>query len=242
MTKTQENKACAAEQTLHKLKAREDAYEPIRMALLSEALKSVPFDGWTPLMVARAGNSAGISSSDIKLAFPNGVIDLIDYWAEDTDRHMLMTMSGDDFKTLKIREKVTAAIRYRLEHLAPHHEAARRAAATLALPHNAHRAIQLSWRIADHIWRGLGDTSTDYNYYSKRTILSGVWTTTFAKWLADESEAHRATWDFLDKRIANVMSFEKIKADLIKRDINPLDIVSKRAIPFLAKLRYPSFR
>lgn len=233
---------CPARQVIEQLDAREDGFEPVRQAILGESLKSAPFDGWTSPMMARSAQLTKIPDANRDLAFPGGVIDLLDYWTEQTDRHMLEAMTTEAFKSLKIREKVTLAVRSRLEHLTPNHESARRAAATIALPQYAPRGIELTWRIADRIWRGLGDSSTDYNYYSKRTILSGVWTTTFAKWLSDDSEGKLPTWDFLDDRIANVMSIEKVKADWRKREVDPIKMMSESLLPALAKLRYPSSR
>ena len=58
----------------------------------------------------------------------------------------------------------------------------------------------------------MGDASTDFNFYSKRAILSGVLSATFARWLGDDSDDEAATKAFLAARIDNVMQFEKLKA------------------------------
>ena len=65
----------------------------------------------------------------------------------------------------------------------------------------------------------LGDTSEDINWYSKRASLSAVYGATVLYWLGDDSTGHEATWDFLDRRIENVMQFEKAKAAFMA---NPL--------------------
>ncbi|MBY0423167.1 MAG: COQ9 family protein, partial [Parvularculaceae bacterium] len=134
-----------------------------------------------------------------------------------------------------IREKVAFAIRERLSGLRPHKEAARRAAATLALPPFAPTGAKIAWRTCDAIWSGIGDTSTDFNYYSKRATLLAVWTSTFARWLADDSEDEAATRDFLARRIDNVMQIEKVKAQARRIGVDPEGMFG-----WLARLRYPS--
>jgi ubiquinone biosynthesis protein COQ9 len=71
---------------------------------------------------------------------------------------------------------------------------------------------KLIWGTADHIWNALGDTSRDYNWYTKRATLSAVYSSTALYWLGDDSPDHMATWAFLDRRIEDVMQIEKLKA------------------------------
>ncbi len=227
-----------AKQVLMSLSKDHDGFEEQRRLFLKEALGIVPFDGWTPLMMQRATKGAGLSSSTTDLAFPSGIVDLLDFWAQENDRAMLEAMTKQDFQSLKIREKVTQAVQARLHTLSPHHEAARRAAATLALPLYAGKGAKFIWRSSDLIWRGLGDTSTDFNYYSKRATLSAVWTSTFTHWLADESEHYSSTKKFLDDRIENVMGIEKLKANMRKQNFNPATFVTQSLMPILAKARY----
>ena len=212
-------------------------FEAQREAVLTEALKRAPFDGWTDVMLREAAHAAGVNASTLKNAFPGGARDVLQFWSERADDAMTSQMAGEEFAALRIREKVAAAVKARIAVLRPHKEAARRAAATLALPHNARFSASLAWRTSDAIWRGLGDGSTDINFYTKRAILSGVWSTTFARWLADDTEDETRTTTFLDRRIDNVMQIEKAKARL--RDL-PFDPTAP--IRFLAKLRYPAGR
>jgi len=64
----------------------------------------------------------------------------------------------------------------------------------------------------DEMWVAAGDTATDWNHYSKRILLSNVYTTTLQVWLADESEGLAETEAFLRRRIEDVMQIEKFKA------------------------------
>ena len=211
-----------------------DGFEPARRRLLDAALIEAAFDGWNGAMMDKAARAAGLEPGVAAAAFPGGVSDLLRYWSIRTDEAMAEAMAGPDFAALKIREKVAFAVNARLDVLRPHKEAARRAAALLALPTSGILGAQLAWKTADAVWRGLGDTSTDFNFYSKRGILTGVWTSTMARWLADDSDDEAATQDFLAARIANVMEIEKAKAQIRKLGLDPA-----APIRALAKMRYP---
>jgi ubiquinone biosynthesis protein COQ9 len=121
-------------------------------------------------------------------------------------------LAATDLKAMKIRERIAAAVKARLSVLAPHKEAARRAAALLSLPMHAALGAKLVYRTVDAMWRAAGDTSTDFNFYTKRGILAGVYGSTAMRWFNDTGEDEKATDDFLAARIENVMQFEKFKA------------------------------
>lgn len=226
----------APEKTLEQVE-NADGFETARAALLKAALVEAPFEGWTAAMMDNAAAAAGVAPAVREAAFPKGVRDLLRYWSQETDAAMRTAMEAPTFAGLKIREKVAFAVRARLDVLRPHKEAARRAAALTALPPYAVLGAELAWRTADAIWRGLGDRSTDFNFYSKRGILTGVWTSTFARWLADDEEDEAATLAFLDARIDNVMQIEKAKAQVRKLGLDPA-----APIRALARLRYPESR
>ncbi len=213
------------------------AFADARAAILAEALKAAAFDGFTPLSLARAAADAGRTKAELAAAFPRGPIDLIACWSAAADEAAAVAIRAPVDPPLKIREKIARAVEARLAYLRPHKEAARRAGAYLALPHNAPVAARLVWATADAIWRALGDASTDFNFYSKRAILSGVWTSTFARWLSDDSENEEATVAFLAKRIDNVMQIEKLKARVRDSGFDPEGVFG-----WLAKIRYPGQR
>lgn len=212
-------------------------FDAIRDAILAEALKAAAFEGFTPVALNRAAKSSGKSNADLAAAFPAGVIDLLRWWSRRADAAAAAAAGEVREPPLKIREKVAAGVEARLAYLRPNKEAARRAGAYLALPHNAPEAARLLWSTADAIWRAMGDPSTDFNFYSKRAILSGVWSSTFARWLADASENESATKAFLAARIDNIMQFEKFKARVRDSGFDPEGMFG-----WLAKARYPDRR
>lgn len=208
--------------------------DELRPHLVEAMLPHVPFDGWTQSALEAAAAELGVVPAVARLAFPGGAFEMVDAYIRTADVRMLEALDTPAFHALKIRAKITAAIRTRLEQAAPHREAIRRAAAVLAFPGNARRTAGLTWRTADTIWRLAGDTSTDFNHYSKRALAGSVYAATLLVWLNDESPDFADTWAFLDRRIAGVMQIEKVKARLKGSDTERPSLLR-----FLGRLRYP---
>lgn len=189
--------------------------------------------GWTEAAFKAAVAEAGLSEGEAALGCPKGAFDLFDAFAARADAAMLAALEGLDLPRMRYSERVKAAVQVRLEAQAPYKQAARAMTRALAQPFRAPEAARLLWRTADQIWRALGDTSTDGNFYSKRAILSGVLASTYARWFSDDSDDNAETWAFLDARIGNVMQFEKFKAQL-----KPLGEGVQTALGVAARFRY----
>ena len=185
-----------------------------KFAVVNAALARIPFDGFTDKVLQDSASDAGVDRQLLLRLFPDGPRSLVEAYSEMADRDMAARLSGMTLGKLKIRERIAAAIRTRIAVLRPHKEAARRAAAFLTLPPNAPRAATLLYRTVDLMWRAAGDTSTDFNFYTKRAILAGVYSTTLMRWFTDDSKDESATEEFLARRIDDVMRFEKLKAQM----------------------------
>lgn len=184
-----------------------------REVLLNAALAHVPFDGWSGVTFHAAVTESGISDDVARAVCPRGALDLAVAFHRRGDRAMLKRLDTTDLAAMKVRERVTFAVRARIEAIGEK-EAVRRGSAFFALPQNAVEGAKLIWGTADAIWTALGDPSDDINWYTKRGILSGVYSSTVLFWLGDESPDHAATWAFLDRRIEDVMRFEKLKGQI----------------------------
>ena len=156
--------------------------------------------------------AAGLPEGSDQLYFPEGELGLIDYWHRQTLDHVEAEIAARGLANMKIRDRVREGVLIAMEAITPHEPAMRRALSRLALPDAGARAPRQAWEMADAIWRGIGDTSTDFNYYTKRTILSGVIASTLVAWLNDTSEDKAEARAFLDRRLADVMRFEGVKA------------------------------
>jgi ubiquinone biosynthesis protein COQ9 len=183
-----------------------------RESLMEAALAHVVFDGWSPAAFAAACADAGVDPALARVISPGGAVDLAVEYHRRGDRLMRARLAAEDLSALRFRDRIAAAVRFRLE--GADRELVRRGAALFALPQHAATGAALIWGTADAIWSALGDTSRDFNWYSKRATLSAVYAATVLYWLGDDSEGSAATWDFLDRRIEDVLRFEKAKAQL----------------------------
>lgn len=187
----------------------------IQEALLDAALPHVAFDGWTDTTFSAAAADSGIDPTLARAVCPRGSVDLALAAHARGDAEMRARIAGADLEGMRFRDRIAAAVRMRLE-AAGDREVVRKGAVLFALPQYAPDGARAIWQTCDAIWTALGDTSDDVNWYTKRATLSGVYSSTLLFWLGDDSEGAAATWAFLDRRIDNVMQFEKIKADARK--------------------------
>ena len=176
-----------------------------RDSLMLAILPHVAFDGWSQSAIKSGAADAGIEPAVAFNTFPAGPADLMAHFSAWADRRMLETLEKQDVAAMRVSERVAAGVRTRLELLAPHREALRRGLAFLAMPQQATLGLKCLYRTVDAIWYAAGDTSTDYNFYSKRMLLAGVYSSTLLYWLNDKSEDFVDSWAFLDRRIAEVL-------------------------------------
>ena len=200
-------------------KTEDDHLSEARERLLEAALPHVVFDGWSSATLAAAIAESGVDAGLARLAFPRGGIDMALAFHRRADRALAGELAAADLEDMPVRDRITHCLRRRIELVAEHRDAVRRGATLLALPHHAPEGARAIWQTADLIWTACGDTATDFNWYTKRIILSSVFSATVLYWLGDASPNFANTWAFLERRIEDVMRFEKTKAQFRE---NPL--------------------
>lgn len=203
-----------------------------RLRLLRAALEEVPFSGYSETTLKAAAKKPGLPVAQVRLYFPRGPQSLVEAFSEMCDEQMKERMA--DTTIARVRDRVALAVRLRLEAMAPYREAARRAAAFLALPQNAPLAAKLVFGSVDAMWRAAGDQSSDFNYYTKRGLLAGVYSATLLHWLSDSSEGFARTWAFLDARIEDVMRIQKMRGRVdktLQKFPNPFEVLAEMRRP-----------
>ncbi len=211
-----------------------------RDALIMAVLPHIPFDGWSDKALAAAAENTGVGAGAVRRFFPGGVKDAIAHFIDLADRRMLEDLAAHDLPSMKVRERVSIAVRLRLERWTPYREAVRRALVLAPLPSFAGGTMRGWYKTVDAIWRAAGDKSTDFNFYTKRGLLAAVYGATLLYWLDDKSEDCAATWTFLDRRIADVMKVPQIKSRITERLKN---LPSPRGVfERFAQRRTPGFR
>jgi ubiquinone biosynthesis protein COQ9 len=209
--------------------------DELRAALAERLPQEAAFDGWSEKALDAAAQSLGVPADRARLAFAGGAGQMVDAWFAGIDRHMADGLPPETLAQMRIRERITALVLARLAAMAPHREALRRALAVLAMPHHIAMATALGWRAADAMWRLAGDTSTGVAHYTKRMTLIGVYGSALLVFIDDQSEDYAETRAFLDRRIDDVMKFEKFKAQLRPDPDHHFSLAR-----FLGRLRYPS--
>ncbi|MBM3643472.1 MAG: COQ9 family protein [Alphaproteobacteria bacterium] len=183
-----------------------------RDGLVDALLGEAAFSGWTRAALATAASGLGLPEGEADRLFPGGPGQVLAFASRRADLRTVRDMEAAGVGRLKIRERIRLGVRTRLETHGGAPEAVRRALAFLALPTQAGLGLKLLYDTVDAIWYAAGDTSADFNFYTKRAILGGVLSATTLHWVNDRSAGHEKTWAFLDRRIEDVMTIEKVKA------------------------------
>jgi ubiquinone biosynthesis protein COQ9 len=184
--------------------------------LFEMVLQHVPFDGWGIKSLNAAASDLGMTSITARRLFPQGQESLLGWLGDWLDRRAAERLADVDLDRLRIRQRIARLVSVRLEVLQGHKEAMRRAVAAGALPRNLFATGRRIWAGADGMWRAAGDrgTSSEFDYWTRRGLLSAVWVSTFLFWLEDRSEADAETLAFLDRRIENVMGITRLKGQV----------------------------
>lgn len=206
--------------------------DEIRLALAADIAANAAFDGWSDEALVAAAKTHDVDVGVARLAFPDGTMDMIAGFIASVDERMAQEFADKRLDNLPIRERIRRLVWFRMENVAGKEEALRRALIVQAMPQNIAATIRLGWGTADKMWRLAGDTSTDYNHYTKRTILGSIYAATLAMYVEDESADKAETRAFLDRRIEGVMKFEKTKAQFLRKR-EGFDVAR-----FLGRLRY----
>jgi ubiquinone biosynthesis protein COQ9 len=179
--------------------------------IVRHAMPLVAFEGWNMPMLQKAAEAAGYKKTDAIRVFPGGAIEAVNFFFRQSDAQLSQAAQAYHLESMKIRERIALLVRLRLEAVAPHREAVRKALALYAMPFYLPQGLASLYRTVDEIWHLAGDQSTDFNFYSKRALLAGVYSSTLLVFLDDRSPGFEGSWAFLSRRIEQVMLIEKAK-------------------------------
>ncbi|KAJ3130893.1 Ubiquinone biosynthesis protein coq9, mitochondrial, partial [Irineochytrium annulatum] len=184
--------------------------------ILSSSLDLVPAYGWTLQTLQEGARSLGYSASAAGM-FPRGGVELAEYFVRRTTGEVRAEMEEDrNLSGLGTTAKVKEGVRRRLLRLRPFVDRWPEALGLMAQPQNAPTALQNLGELVDEIWYVAGDRSVDMNWYSKRVLLAGVYTSTELFMTQDKSEDFTQTDKFLDRRLQDVAFVGKSVAEVNK--------------------------
>lgn len=209
--------------------------DDLRRQLAPAIADAAVFDGWSAEAVAQAAVANGVDPALAAFAFRDGAMAMITAWIAHVDATMSDAVGGGTLSNMKIRERIQRLVWARLDAVAGREEALIRALTIMAMPQNLAASTRLGWHSADVMWRLAGDTATDYNHYTKRTILGGIYAATLRVFARDKSEGKAETRAFLDRRIDGIMRFEKAKSQMLRTPDERFSLTR-----LLGRMRYPA--
>jgi ubiquinone biosynthesis protein COQ9 len=209
------------DETVNQIEARRDA-------LMLATLRHVPFDGWSDRAIRAGAKELGLDDAAADNLLPGGAEEVMALFHNWADREMLLRYEATKKDDLRTRDRAALALKLRLRACLPYREAVRQGVGFLAQPLHVPLATRMTWRTCDAVWHALGDSATDFNYYTKRGLLAAVYGAAVMYWLSDKSDDMQATEEFIDRRIADVMQVPRLMGELRKaagRFPNPLRVV-----------------
>lgn len=174
-------------------------------------LKHVPTLGWTQEALAKAVKDTGFAEGDEQRIFLGSVDRALEHYLKMLDRQMEDKLTHIDLSSMRVRDRVATGVMVRLRLIEEHKEAVRKSLIYLASPLRNKLALKSLFNTVDMIWYAAGDQATDFNYYSKRFLLAGVYSATLLYWLDDESMDAVETRAYLNRRLDEVMMIPKMK-------------------------------
>ncbi len=184
--------------------------------VLEATLKHILFDGWSEQAIEQGLKDLELDFYQYHQLFDGQISCVIAHYSDWLDRQMIAKLQTLDLENMRIRDRIAEAVMIRLQLMANNRDAAKQACSYLAMPHHAPLGTKLLYKTVSQIWYAAGDTATDFNFYSKRTLLAGVYSTTILYWFKDMSDDFANTRSFLERRIDNVMVIQKLKAKVKK--------------------------
>ena len=191
-----------------------------KVDLVTKMLNHVPDLGWTWDALSKAAlNSKKMKShseEELQTIFDNKISTIIGIFNDKLDEEMFATFNSENNKNLGVTQTVKALVLSRLRASENYKSIIKTSLFFMAQPGNAYEALNQLMKTSNKIWEIAGDTSRGRNFYSKRLILAGVYSSTLAYWLAKETRSIDGSEDFLDKRLDDVKNIGKISKQSIE--------------------------
>ena len=199
-------------------------FERERKTILNRALIDIENSGFNKKMLLNAAKNCKISEGKLGRLFPEGIFELKQYYFSEIDEQMLQKIKTQNYENIRVRDKIFNGVLIRLELFKKNKTSIKYI--FVSESSNPIKSLKHLWRTSDLIWKSAGDSSTDYNHYTKRLLLSWVYITTLICWFNDKSRNINDTKLFLNRRIDEVLEFGK-QSGKIKSKISKLNITNK---------------
>ncbi|OXB76067.1 UNVERIFIED_CONTAM: hypothetical protein H355_000166 [Colinus virginianus] len=189
-----------------------ESEEQLQHRILTAALEFVPEHGWTAEAIAEGAKTLGLSAAAAGMFHSDGSELILHFVSQcNTKLSDLLEQEQKQVQLGEAEKKPTDqflrdAVEARLRMVIPYIEKWPQAVSILLLPHNIPSSLNLLTSMIDDIWHYAGDQSTDFNWYTRRAVLTGIYNTTELVMMQDTSPDFEDTWRFLENRVADAMN------------------------------------
>ncbi|NXV51528.1 COQ9 protein, partial [Uria aalge] len=189
-----------------------ESEEQLQHRILTAALEFVPEHGWTAEAIAEGAKTLGLSAAAAGMFHSDGSELILHFMSQCNTKLSELLEQEQKLVQLGEAEKkptdqfLRDAVQARLRMLIPYIEKWPQALSILLLPHNIPSSLNLLTSMIDDIWHYAGDQSTDFNWYTRRAVLTGIYNTTELVMMQDSSPDFEDTWRFLENRVADAMN------------------------------------
>ncbi|KAE9601580.1 hypothetical protein Lal_00040621 [Lupinus albus] len=184
-------------------------YQDEQSRVLQASLPYVIKLGWTEAALIAGARDVGLSPSIIG-SLSRKEAALVEFFMDDCLRRLIDRIDSDEnLKNLTPSDCISKLIRIRLDMQSPYISKWPQALSIQAQPINVPTSFKQRAMLVDEIWHAADDNTSNIDWYAKRTVLGGIYSTTEIYMLSDSSPDFRDTWAFLDARVKDAFDLKK---------------------------------
>ncbi len=207
-----------------------------KQLILEKFLDNIAFEGVGEEVLEKSILESNLKPEHKELIFEEGVLSALEFYFNQIIQNLAQKIeSHQNFSDLKIRQKIKFSVLEIFKYQTDHKLATSRILSFYFDIKNFTKsnygpkpfslAFKNLYRFSDQIWYLIGDKSTDYNFYTKRLVLSKLIAKSSKIFVDDVTTDLQKTSQAIDNEIENIMKFEKAKSQ-IKQNVENLSELS----------------
>ena len=162
----------------------------------------------------------GLDINEIELLFPEGNIDLIKFTLEQLNKELEEYCKKIDLIRLPVHKRIKKVLLSKISLMNKNKLFYRSIFLNLLIPKKNFSLSNQIYNSVDQIWFIAGDSSTDFNFYTKRLILSGIYSRVILFFFNNNKQEELEY--ILDESLKRVSKIPEIKSKLkIFKDFLP---------------------
>ena len=191
-----------------------------RQAVLSFAKEFVSENGLTKNCLENISKKYGLNIDETDLLFPQGNIDLIKFALEQLNNDLEVYCRQIDLIRLPIHKRIRKVLLSKISLMNKDKSFYRSIFLNLLIPKKNFSLSSQLYNSVDQLWFIAGDSSTDFNFYTKRFILSGIYSRVMLFFFNNNNQEELE--NILDESLKRVSKIPEIKSKLkIFKDFLP---------------------